>query len=86
MSEAAIHSDGRLREVPIMSDHVYKTVELTGSSETGVDDAVRKAIARASKSLHHLKWFQVTEVRGGIDNGQVAHWQVTLKVGFTLTD
>lgn len=86
MSVAAADSGGRQQGDPIMSDHVYKTVELTGSSDSGVDDAVRKAIARASKSLHHLKWFQVTEVRGGIDNGQVAHWQVTLKVGFTLTD
>lgn len=86
MSVAAADSGDRQQGDPIMSDHVYKTVELTGSSDSGVDDAVRKAIARASKSLHHLKWFQVTEVRGGIDNGQVAHWQVTLKVGFTLTD
>jgi flavin-binding protein dodecin len=67
-----------------MSDHVYKTVEITGSSTTTMEDAVRAAIARASKTLHNLRWFQVTEVRGGIDGGNVGHWQVTLKIGFTL--
>ncbi len=69
-----------------MTEHVYKTIELTGSSKVGVDDAVRKAIAKASKSLHNLRWFQVTEVRGTIDSGAVSSWQVTLKVGFTLDD
>ena len=67
-----------------MSDHVYKSVELTGSSSTTVDDAVRNAITRASKTIHNLRWFEVTSVRGGIDNGDLAHWQVTMKVGFTL--
>jgi flavin-binding protein dodecin len=69
-----------------MPDHVYKTVELTGSSTLGTDDAIRKAIARASKTLHNLRWFEVAEVRGHIENGSVAHWQVTLKVGFSLDD
>ena len=69
-----------------MSDHVYKLLELTGTSTTGVDDAVRNAIAKASKSVHNLRWFQVVEVRGGIDGGAVASWQVTIKVGFTLDD
>jgi len=69
-----------------MVDHVYKTVEITGSSTVGADDAVRKAIARASKTLHKLRWFQVTETRGHIENGEVAHWQVTVKVGFSLED
>ncbi len=69
-----------------MPDHVYKTVELTGSSTVGTDDAIRKAIARASKTLHNLRWFEVAEVRGHIENGSVAHWQVTLKVGFSLDD
>lgn len=69
-----------------MPDHIYKTVELTGSSTHGVDDAVRSAIRRASKTLHNLRWFQVTETRGHIENGEVAHWQVTLKVGFTLDE
>ena len=67
-----------------MPDHVYKTVEITGSSTTTMEDAVRMAIARASKTLHNLRWFQVTEVRGGIAAGKVDHWQVTLKIGFTL--
>jgi flavin-binding protein dodecin len=69
-----------------MTDHVYKKLELTGSSTTGIDDAIRSAIARASKTLHNLRWFEVVEVRGGIDAGKVANWQVTIKVGFTLDD
>jgi hypothetical protein len=69
-----------------MSNHVYKSVELTGSSTEGTDDAVRKAIARASKTLDNLRWFEVTNVRGQIDEGAVAHWQVTMKVGFTLEE
>ena len=67
-----------------MNDHVYKILELTGTSDKGSDDAVRVAIARASKTIHNLKWFEVIETRGGIADGKVAHWQVTLKVGFTL--
>jgi flavin-binding protein dodecin len=69
-----------------MSDHIYKSVELTGSSTESTDDAVRKAIARASKTLTNLRWFEVTHVRGQIDEGAVAHWQVTVKVGFTLEE
>ena len=69
-----------------MPDHVYKTVEITGSSTTTMEDAVRTAVARASKTLHNLRWFQVTEVRGGIAGGDVSHWQVTLKIGFTLDE
>lgn len=69
-----------------MSDHVYKLVELTGSSRTGIDDAVRNAIRKASKSLHNLHWFEVVETRGHIVKGEVEHWQVTLKIGFTLDD
>ncbi|XOV77909.1 MAG: dodecin [Aestuariibacter sp.] len=67
-----------------MSDHVYKLIELTGSSKSGIEDAVNNAVAKASESLHHMRWFEVTETRGHIENGKVAHWQVTLKVGFTL--
>jgi flavin-binding protein dodecin len=67
-----------------MADHVYKTIELTGTSTTTVEDAVNGAIRRASDTVRNLRWFQVTEVRGGIENGRVAHWQVTMKVGFTL--
>ena len=69
-----------------MSNHVYKSIELTGSSTASVEDAVQKAIARAAKTVHNLRWFQVSEVRGMIDRGQVAHWQVTMKVGFTLEE
>jgi hypothetical protein len=69
-----------------MPNHVYKSVELTGSSPVGTDDAVRQALARASKTLHNLRWFEVTQVRGHIENGAVAHWQVTIKVGFTLDE
>jgi hypothetical protein len=67
-------------------DHVYKSIELTGSSVSSVDDAIRKAITKASKSLHNLRWFEVTQVRGNIENGTLAHYQVTLKVGFTLDE
>jgi len=69
-----------------MPEHIYKTVELTGSSAVGTDDAIKKAISRASKTLHNLRWFEVTQVRGNIESGSVAHWQVTLKVGFTLEE
>lgn len=69
-----------------MTEHVYKSLELTGSSKVGIDDAVKKAIAKASKTVHDLRWFQVTEVRGNIDGGAVSSWQVSLKVGFTLDD
>jgi len=69
-----------------MSDHVYKILELTGSSPDGVEAAVQNAIHRASDTIHHLRWFEVTDVRGDIDKDHVAHWQVTMKVGFTLDD
>src|SRR5262249_36406434 len=77
-------ADHASREEERMANHVYKTIELTGSSTTTVEDAVSTAIRRASETVRNLRWFQVTEVRGGIENGQVAHWQVTMKVGFTL--
>jgi len=69
-----------------MSDHVYKQVELTGTSKIGSDDAIKKAVAKASETIEHIDWFQVTETRGYIHEGQVAYWQVTLKVGFRLND
>jgi len=69
-----------------MSDHVYKSLELTGSSSKSSDDAVRNAIAKAAKTVRNMHWFHVTETRGHVDGGKVAHWQVTLKVGFTLED
>ena len=67
-----------------MSEHVYKQIELTGSSTIGAEDAVRTAISRASKTVHNMRWFEVTETRGHITDGDIGHWQVTLKVGFTL--
>jgi dodecin len=69
-----------------MTDHVYKSLELTGSSSKSSDDAVRNAIAKAGKTMRNMHWFQVMETRGHIDKGKVAHWQVTLKIGFTLED
>jgi len=67
-----------------MSDHVYKVMEIVGSSPNGCDDAIRNAIARASKTVRNMRWFEVTETRGHIDEGKIQHWQVTLKIGFTL--
>lgn len=67
-----------------MSDHVYKSLELTGSSAVGIEDAVNKAIAKASQTVRNIHWFNIVETRGHVENGKVAHWQVTLKVGFTL--
>ena len=67
-----------------MSSHVYKTLELTGSSTTGIEDAVSTAIAKAHETVRNMQWFEVVETRGHLKDGKVAHWQVTLKVGFTL--
>ena len=69
-----------------MTDHVYKHLELTGSSSKSSDDAIRNAVARAAKTLHNLQWFEVVETRGHIQDGKIAHWQVTVKIGFTLDD
>lgn len=69
-----------------MNDHVYKTVELTGTSTQGLQDAIQNAIDRAAQTLHHLRWFEVTKVRGDIDEQQIQYWQVTLKVSFTIDD
>ncbi|MDF2780602.1 MAG: dodecin flavoprotein [Geminicoccaceae bacterium] len=69
-----------------MDEHVYKIIQLAGSSETSIEDAIQTAIEKASKSLHHLRWFEVLEMRGQIADGRVAHYQVVLKVGFTLDD
>lgn len=67
-----------------VNDNIYKSIELTGSSETSQEDAVRKAVAEAGKSLKNLRWFEVTDVRGHIVDNEVAHWQVSIKVGFTI--
>lgn len=69
-----------------MNEHTYKLIELVGSSKVSSDDAVRNAIAKARQSVKNMRWFQVAEVRGQIDNDEIAYWQVTLKVGFTVDD
>jgi dodecin len=69
-----------------MTDHVYKTVEITGSSPDGVREAIDRAIAKASETLRNLDWFEVMDIRGHIEDGRVAHYQVTLKIGFRLED
>jgi dodecin len=70
-----------------MQDHVYKKIELTGSSTISMEDAVQQALSKASQTLHHLRWFELVETRGEVgDGGQIKHWQVTLKVGFRLDD
>jgi flavin-binding protein dodecin len=69
-----------------MSSHIYKMVEIVGSSPDSVEAAIRNAIQRASQSIRNLEWFEVVETRGHIENGEVAHFQVTLKVGFKLEE
>jgi len=69
-----------------MSDHVYKIVELVGSSPTGIEDAIQGAIARASSTIDNIRWFEVLETRGHVEGGKVSHYQVTLKVGFTVKE
>ena len=69
-----------------MSDHVYKSVEITGSSPEGVTQAIDRAIAKANETLRNIDWFEVTSIRGHVDGGSVAHYQVTLKLGFRLED
>lgn len=67
-----------------MSDHIYKKIELVGSSPNGIEEAVKNALARAKKSVRNMRWFEIAETRGYLEEGNIAHWQVTLKVGFTL--
>jgi dodecin len=69
-----------------MSEHVYKKIEIVGSSPKGFEEAVCNALARAEKTVRNMRWFEVTETRGYIEDGKVAHWQVTVKIGFTLDD
>jgi len=66
------------------TDHVYKVIELVGTSAKSIEDAIQTAIGRATKTLKHLRWFEVVQTRGHIENGKIGHYQVTLKVGFTL--
>ncbi len=67
-----------------MSNHIYKSLELTGSSSTNLEDAVSRAVTKASETVHNLRWFEVTDIRGEIEDNAVAYWQITMKVGFTL--
>jgi flavin-binding protein dodecin len=67
-------------------DHVYRVIEITGSSPKSISDAIQTAVSRASKTLRNLRWFEVVQTRGHLDGGKISHYQVTLKVGFTLDD
>jgi dodecin len=67
-----------------MSDHVYKKIELVGTSTQSIENAVQNALARAGKTLHNIRWFEMVETRGEVEDNKVAHWQVTIKVGFRL--
>jgi flavin-binding protein dodecin len=69
-----------------MSDHVYKTIEITGSSSESIEAAIHNAVFKAAETVRKLRWLEVLETRGNIDNGEIAYWQVTLKLGFTLED
>lgn len=69
-----------------MPDHVYKTIELVGSSSESMEDAVENAVARAAETLRNLRWFEVLETRGHLDDQQVSHWQVRVRIGFTLDE
>jgi flavin-binding protein dodecin len=98
LQEKPIHLDGRRGRrrgfllcliVPsennsCMSEHVYKKIEVVGSSPNGFEEAIKNALARAEKTVRNMRWFEVTETRGDVENGKVGHWQVTLKIGFTL--
>lgn len=69
-----------------MTNHIYKHIEITGSSPDSTDAAIRNAIAKAAKTIKNMHWFEVTETRGYVEEGDVQHWQVTLKIGFRLED
>jgi dodecin len=67
-----------------VSEHVYKTIELTGSSANGIEAAVHNAVDKAGRTIRQMRWFEVTDTRGHLEDGRIAHWQVTVKIGFTL--
>ena len=69
-----------------MAEHIYKKIEIVGSSPNGMEEAVHNALSRANKTIRNMRWFEVTETRGYIDDGKIEHWQVTLKIGFTLDE
>ncbi len=76
----------RIRENKSMSDHVYKKIQLVGSSPDSIEKAVENALTRASKTIRNMRWFEVVETRGHIEEGKIAHWQVTILIGFTVED
>lgn len=69
-----------------MEDHVYRVIEIAGSSQTSIEDAIQTAVGRASRTLRNLRWFQVIDTRGHLENGKISHYQVTLKIGFTIDE
>ncbi len=69
-----------------MAEHVYKKIEIVGSSPNGFEEAIRNALTRAKKTIRNMRWFEVSETRGYIEEGEIGHWQVTLKIGFTLDE
>jgi flavin-binding protein dodecin len=69
-----------------MEDHVYRIIEVAGSSDKSIDEAIQNAVTRASRTLHHLRWFEVLQTRGHVENGKVRHYQVVVKIGFTLDE
>jgi flavin-binding protein dodecin len=68
----------------VQEEHIYRVIELAGTSDKSIEDAISSAVARANQTIRHLRWFEVVQTRGHIENGRVAHFQVTLKVGFTM--
>lgn len=69
-----------------MEDHVYRVIEIAGSSQNSIEDAIQTAVARASRTLRNLRWFEVIQTRGHLEGGKIQHYQVTLKIGFTIDD
>ncbi len=69
-----------------MPDHIYKKIELTGSSTVGIQEAIENAVSKAAQTIQDMRWFEVVETRGHISDGKVAHWQVTIKIGFSLSE
>ena len=74
------------QEIVDPDEHIYRVIELVGTSEESIEDAITSAVARASRTLRHLRWFEVIQTRGHLDEGKIQHYQVTLKIGFTIDD
>jgi flavin-binding protein dodecin len=81
-----LHTPNPLEKETDVPDHIYRIAEIVGTSPNGVDEAVRNAVARANQTLRNIDWFEMVEVRGHLANGEVADWQVTVKIGFRLDD